>query len=180
MKKSILVTLFFTAIFATSFKCKKDIIPPDNPYGLPNATQTGENIFACRVNGENWISEKGMYNMRAGITDTSFGVHGGKTISSISGEQFDIGIKNAFIQGNNTYSLGDTAYKFARYWGLNVKCFDPNGGYNTIIVKAFNGEATFTRVDRINKIVSGKFWFYIKTDYCDTLKITEGRFDIKY
>jgi hypothetical protein len=38
-------------------QCKKDkSLTPDNPYGLPNATQSGANTFACRVNNINFIA----------------------------------------------------------------------------------------------------------------------------
>jgi hypothetical protein len=181
MRNTTITLLLFTAIITISGKCKKDSgPPPDNPYGLPNATQEGRNIFACRVNGQNWISESGIHNMGGGITDTSFGVHGRKSISATSGEQYDFGIIGYFIQSNSTYSLNDTAHKFVRYFGVSVGCFAPNGGYSTVMIKGYIGEITFTKVDRINKILSGKFWFNIKTDYCDTMKVTEGRFDIKY
>lgn len=57
--KNILTPVFFVALLflLTASECKKPKqIIPDNPYGLPNATQTGAGIFACRVNGQNFIA----------------------------------------------------------------------------------------------------------------------------
>jgi hypothetical protein len=53
-------------------------------------------------------------------------------------------------------------------------------GYGVGRGKSFQGELKLSKVDVSNKIISGTFWFNIKTDFCDTLKITDGRFDIKY
>lgn len=72
MKKLLFATCFILAF--ASCKKEKHGPPPDNPYGLPNATTEGKNIFACRVNGQNWISETGIYNMGGGIPWILFGL----------------------------------------------------------------------------------------------------------
>lgn len=72
MKLSIIVTMLCIAIINTATKCKKPN-PPATDDGLPPATQTGANIFACKVNGENWISGKGIYLIGGRLTnDTLF------------------------------------------------------------------------------------------------------------
>lgn len=152
----------------------------DNQYGLPNATQTGAGVFACLKNGQIWVSKTGTDYMNANISDTSFGVGGRQSASAISSEMFSIGINdNKIIQGS-VFRLNDTARHFARYDGNNVSCFTSNGGYGSVSVKAYDGELKLTKVDTMNKILSGTFWFNIKTSYCDTMRITEGRFDIRY
>jgi hypothetical protein len=171
----------FTLLLLSCIACKKHKQPgPDNSYGLPNATQTGANIFACLKNGEPWISKTTSYDMGANISDTSFGVGGRRSPSSISSEMFSIGVTDDKIAQGSVYRLSDTARHFARYDGINVSCFTPTGGYGSVSVKAYDGELKLTKVDTIKKILSGTFWFNVKTDYCDTMKITEGRFDIRY
>ncbi len=67
--KNITLYLVMSALLATlgCTSCKKTADPePDNPYGLPKATQTGVGIFACRVNGENWIVENSIYTLGGG------------------------------------------------------------------------------------------------------------------
>ncbi len=67
----LIITLF------TFNQCKKDKTTdpaPDNPYGLPNATQIGANMFACRVNGVNWISKTDIYHLGGGIKNDTVGV----------------------------------------------------------------------------------------------------------
>jgi hypothetical protein len=57
MKKLFLFLLLFMIVSSSSL-CKKNQGPtPDNPYGLPNATQTGAMVFACRINGYSWNSK---------------------------------------------------------------------------------------------------------------------------
>jgi hypothetical protein len=54
--KIIAATLVLICIFCFS-NCHKNSNPaPDNPYGLPNATQTGAGVFAYRINGVNAIA----------------------------------------------------------------------------------------------------------------------------
>jgi hypothetical protein len=43
-----------------------------------------------------------------------------------------------------------------------------------------DGELALTKLDKINKIASGTFNCIIPIPNCDTLKVTDGRFDIKY
>ncbi len=67
--------------------CKNSPSPAvDNPYGLPNATQTGANVFACRINGQNWISSTSILAMGAGIFNDSLRITGedGKQFSNAS------------------------------------------------------------------------------------------------
>ena len=60
---------YLTLLFLFSFsQCRKNTgTPTDNPYGLPNATQTGANIFACRVSGQLFISNSDFYHMGVNI-----------------------------------------------------------------------------------------------------------------
>ena len=59
----LLPTLF---LFVTCFcfaECHKEKNPPpDNPYGLPNATEDGHGLFACRINGVNTIAKNDIYH----------------------------------------------------------------------------------------------------------------------
>src|SRR5690606_2165136 len=45
---------------------------------------------------------------------------------------------------------------------------------------AFEGKVHFTKIDTVNYIVSGTFDFSTATENCDTLRITHGRFDMRY
>ncbi len=180
MKNIFTPVLFVAFLFLlTASECKKPKqLTPDNPYGLPNATQTGANIFACRLNGQNWISKSSIFNLGGGITKDTLYAHGSNPISSTYYEQFDIAITD-FVTGRNFFMLNDTTRRFAKF-STNKPCFLNASGYGIGYGKNYTGELSLTKVDTVNKILSGTFWFNIKTDYCDTLKITDGRFDIRY
>ncbi|MBC7557338.1 MAG: hypothetical protein H7195_10295, partial [Chryseobacterium sp.] len=48
--------------------------------------------------------------------------------------------------------------------------------------KAFNkGEVNITKLDRVNKIISGTFWFEATNENNpnDKVSVTDGRFDLK-
>lgn len=61
MKPSIILSILCIAIISTASNCKKNTIDPNSDNGLPPVTQTGANIFACKVNGKPWISETSIY-----------------------------------------------------------------------------------------------------------------------
>ena len=42
-----------------------------------------------------------------------------------------------------------------------------------------SGELTITKLDRENFIISGTFWFTAVNDQGDTLRVTDGRFDVR-
>lgn len=177
----LLIVLFLVSVL-TIQSCKKSSQPePDNPWGLPNATQEGKNIFACRVNGENWISERGIRNMGGGVTDSTFGIHGRTYENTFLKGIFAIGIISNDIISGKTFKLDDSIKRYGRYTSaMESKCFISNGGYGSFTAYSFDGELTLSKVDTVNKILSGTFWFNILTDYCDTMKVTDGRFDINY
>jgi hypothetical protein len=63
----------------------------------------------------------------------------------------------------------------------NLAIFVNNGescyyGYDNTI----SGKLIITNLDQINFIVSGKFEFSTITDNCETINITNGRFDLQY
>jgi hypothetical protein len=176
--------LFLIAICMTVFavqSCKKTPPPePDNPWGLPNATQEGKNIFACRVNGENWISEKGIRKIGGeGVSNERIYVSGNLSEGELSFERFVINIYDN-VNKEEIFLFNDTILRYVEYSTLNNDCFYKNGGYGTSRAKSYEGKLTLTKFDTINKILSGTFWFNINTDYCDTMKVTDGRFDINY
>ena len=72
------------------------------------------------------------------------------------------------------------------YWGKTV---DTGNGTGFIPVYSYSttndvgGEIKILKLDLINKIISGTFWFDCKNDDLDVnevAKITEGRFDLKF
>lgn len=167
--------LFISIFLLTLFGCRKDP-SPDNPYGLPNATTEGRGIMAARVNDTIWVANSKALPLVGRVTDTSFYIIGTQEIGNAT-HAYTIQIK--FTPSVNVpYSFNNENHKFI-YSALNSSCFDRGGGYGVVNVENAAGEVTFTKVDRSNRIVSGKFWCNIPTTYCDILKVREGRFDLR-
>jgi hypothetical protein len=163
--------LLISILFVCS-KCKKDdIIPTDNPYGLPNATQTGVNTFACRVNAQNWVSEPGIYKTGGSFNTDTLGCFG-----TVNGN-----IIRLFIGGNTVqagqYVLGVASNRYIRY-STFATC---TGNLPVILLRdAVSGTVTITKIDTVKKIIAGTFNCRIPIPNCDTLNVTDGRFDIGY
>jgi hypothetical protein len=166
---------FFISIIIAfiGISCKKHKPPqPDNPYGLPNATQTGANIFACRINGENFIAYNDINHLGASINyDTLI----------VGGEPKKRYIQTVFIQLTNlfegsSYSI-DNKTTIAKYITDSL-CSGLVG--NIYQFSALRGSVQLTKFDKANKVVSGKYDFVVPVTNCDTLRITDGRFDIRY
>lgn len=55
----------------------------------------------------------------------------------------------------------------------DMNCYyDENGAWKGILL--------FSEIDRSDFIISGTFEFSTVTDQCDTINVTDGRFDLKY
>lgn len=194
MKKSII--LLALPFFLVSSKCNKGAVAPaDNPYGLPNATQTGANIFACRINDSNWIRSP-----FEDIVGTSFHKSNGRDTFGI-GAEGQSGLLTSMgitiferIKEGASYRLNDTTKAIVNMLRLFADC-GPTVGYGGVQWnRAYDGNLTITHFSGTytvpsccsfgsydpNSIVSGTFNFIIAIPNCDTLKVTDGRFDINY
>jgi len=176
MKKITFLTLLplLCSVLFMNMKCKKE--PQLDPDGLPKATQTGAMIFACKINGENWISRKSTNSIGGGIDKDIVAFHGIND-SREPGDFETLDIQLDRVSSEMLYKLDDPSGRFATYT-TNRKCFDIVSG--TGRAKSNAGEVNLTRIDRSNRIISGTFWCDIPTGKCGIVKITDGRFDIRY
>lgn len=186
--------------------CKKNqslppVIPPDNPYGLPNATQVGANVIACRINGVNWIDGYSVGSESNGdIMRMSFTYSNSRDSMSILGvgESRMAGaiIINVLapIREGGVYALKDTSSSYV-YISMNSPLYRPilaKGNYleqyatNGIVsITHFSGHYTVPAGYQwgaydSTAILSGTFSCKIAFPHFDTLRVTDGRFDINY
>jgi len=169
----------------------------DNPYGLPNATQTGANIFACRVDGVNWALKK----VRSSTLASSYLRSNNRDSLIISAKcnpdsvAYSISfIIKSKLQENATYSLGDSSKAIATMLRLEAPCGPTSGYGGSQILYAVDGSITISRFSGTytvpacctygeydaNSIIAGTFHLIFPIPGCDTVKITDGRFDINY
>ncbi len=142
---------------------------------LPPATMYGANTFGCLVNGEVWLPHSGS------IWDEAL---------NVKHDRGWVGCDQLFIGATKIYSSEKDIYQEII---LNVWC--PVLGENDLtFLKGVYRDAKgcgryhldtlsqhklfVTRLDTINYIASGTFYFTAINDDCqDTIRITEGRFD---
>ncbi len=175
MKKvSFTLILAITILISSCSSCKKQDNPaPDNPYGLPNATQTGTGVFACRINGQNFIS---YYNIR----NTKATLLAGDTIWVIGTQE----LSNIVYQ-----SISFKLYppiNTMLYTVNNKTCFsdyDTDSTCNSLQTTfsiSNDMSVQVTKYDKNIKTISGTFAGKFPINGCDTLKVTDGRFDFNY
>lgn len=177
------------ALLTQCSKCKQDPTPAKPEDQLPPATQTGAGTFGCLLNGQPWTP--GGFNGRPNIQviyDPSF--NGGNL--DIRAYRYPSGLKQAqyIVFG------GDQITKPGTY-AITTTNPAPAGPYTVLFADGnvpspcnmlyqgnigatqVSGQFTITRLDKAQRIVSGTFSFTLSQPGCDTIKITQGRFDSK-
>ena len=98
-----------------------------------------------------------------------------QTIRSIGEQEIGIVVFSQ-IQANRTYDLTSAPAEIAEFdwYGVSI----PTCIYES--ENTLSGTLTITHFDSINYIVSGTFEFVTATEGCDTIRVTDGRFDIPY
>jgi hypothetical protein len=166
-------------------QCKKhSALVPDNPYGLPNVNEPGTE--GALINGQPWIASASALaalnpNEPVAFTygDTVFAVNGqdtGYLYSSITikvatqGPGFGVGVPIPF-NGYNTAAL-------LSYF-TDSSCYGV-GGINLVNGMAMSGSITITKLDTVHHEFAGTFSSSVPLPPCDTIQITDGRFDQYY
>jgi|GEM_PF-2680790 len=130
------------------------------------------------MNGEPWISKRGRPDMGVYFYNDTLIIVGTITKNAFL-EQFIISLHGIYTTAKQQYELNDTTKAFVYYLTYGGKnCFN-RGVYGGVEKKVIGGAVTITKADTVQKIFSGTFNFNIPTDFCDTLKVTDGRFDIR-
>jgi hypothetical protein len=103
----------------------------------------------------------------------------------INGYRYEPGASNSTgfaIGGNNItsigmYKLNMTSIAVAKYFGASGQCIIYNW-FDTI--PNHNAYLNISKLDKQKRIVSGTFEFALMLSGCETIRITQGRFDMKY
>jgi len=164
--------------------CHRNDPAPANPASLlPPATQTGANSFGCLVNGQPWTpsGNDGRANYRVTYDP---GYAGGSLVIRVYRYPDNTPDYQNMILGGDRIAqsgiypfvlVGDRKAFFADH-RLAPPCDDfseaPSLTYRT-------GNITITRLDLAQGIISGTFDFKLAKPGCDTVRVTNGRFDKK-
>lgn len=183
MKFKTILLIFLSPVFLLNAKCKKDKINP--PAVLPAITQEGKNTFGCKVNGEVWVPY-----YKCGGTGNPCGelivdiarlsqnvlptaIHIGAAIKYKDNTISSLSINSPINTGvNNTGNKIDSVELEYVKPGV-IQYFEGNGS-------GFQNTFTITKLDTINKIIAGTFEATLYRSLTDSIRITEGRFDLKF
>ena len=179
MKNLITATLILTLF--TFSKCEKEKADTN---GLPAATQEGKNTLGFLLNGQLWKPEgfSGVGNLSIdydqGINNGTLGIIAYRTLSSSDKTQFGLGITDSVNLKNAPFTLNVRKKSLANFLYSNKNYCDIVHSDTTIYE---DGSITITKLDRSKRIISGTFEGVLYRQLCgDTIKITQGRFDMKY
>lgn len=174
-------TLFlFLILSITAIKCKKD------KNTLPPETQVGNNKFGCLVNGQVFKpkgggirSNRDCYYQQIYIGSNGFVFHVAGADLSNTTTVYDVNINcdSVKIIENQVYILKNTSKgnSVGAYFKLS------NGVLNEYVTTNYClGELVIKKFDEVNHIAAGTFWFNAVNSSKDTIRVTNGRFDMKY
>jgi len=141
---------------------------------LPPLTTTGENTFGCLVNGQVLVVRN---------TLDIGAIYQGGFLQMGGGSENDEIDQGVFFKLDdplilrNIYDLSDSVSHYSEYNNRDKK----SGAICRYSYdNTYEGSIVFSNIDRANFIVSGTFKFSTVTEGCDTVNITEGRFDVQY
>ena len=182
--RSLALSIFSLIILSSS--CKKHTIPPGNQLSLlPPATQTGANTFGCLVNGQAFVPGGSLFSgshLQCNYIYTSGGYYLNVAASYQSSDNsikdIDFGTDSLAIVQGQTLTFKISAHGNA---DALVDLITSTGNQNQYITNnAVSGQLTVTKFDQSNQIVSGTFYFNAINNVNDTVKVTDGRFDMPY
>jgi hypothetical protein len=156
--------------------CQKNAPSPAEQ--LPPATQTGANTFGCLVNGKAWTPKgyNGTSNYSvsydAGYRHGTLSVGCYRYIGSGPDDYQLLGFYSDSLQGTGAFPLTILGHQEASFVDHTTGC-ELRG--NSIVHR--RGLLTITRLDRQAGIVSGTFSFTLYRPGCDSVRVTQGRFD---
>ena len=170
--------LLLAALLSLS-QCKKTDADPASQ--LPPATQTGANTFGCLVNGQPW-TPKGYNGTSNYSVSYDSGLNGG--VFDLAVYRYDTGSSKEqymYLYANQaakagTYSLQSARRTIALFEDDRTNC---SWRSNDTVTTHCRGTLTITRLDLQAGIIAGTFAFTLYKPGCDSVRVTQGRFDKK-
>jgi hypothetical protein len=180
MKHTIYILLLAIAVGFTQCCKEKTATNTDIP-GLPPATQTGANTLGFLLNGVPWVPE-GPNNLSMdydpGFNDGILGIVAYRKILYVDNSVFSFGIQDSINFMTFPKTIPVSKSSLAQF-SFTDKAFCERIHYDTTVFRS--GELIITLLDNRNRVISGKFNTVLYNPICgDTIKITNGRFDMKF
>ncbi|RYY18829.1 MAG: hypothetical protein EOO36_07240 [Cytophagaceae bacterium] len=164
-------------------QCQKADSGPAKPEDqLPAATQTGQHTFGCLLNGQPWTpgGNVGPLNYRLiydpGYAGGDLEIRAYRYIDALKGTQYFI-ISGAPVTKTGTYLIDGKTIGVYYKSGVKGSCYE----YYNDPKLTVHGQLIVSRLDLTPSIgiMSGTFNFKLYQPGCDTINVTQGRFDYK-
>ena len=151
---------------------------------LPQETQTGANTVGCLVNGKVFLPKKEginpevncFYQLVNGEYYFNMAFFDSRGSSSkavvLQHRKTPLIVGNTYVLSNNILDNGDFTGGGGNY------DINPSNRFFTNSLKT--GELRITKLDQVNFIVSGTFWFDAINPTGEVVEIRQGRFDWRY
>jgi hypothetical protein len=156
---------------------------------LPPATQTGANTFGAVVNGNIWVPRGNGFSLMSDGNNIVIDVGYSPTTTSETKLYFLVNdLQDQYGSGFNIYS--SAALQEGKSYPVQVigsALSNSNIIHIDYHVKAedyypsapLTGQFTVTKLDLVNKIFSGNFYFDAVNANGNKVSVTDGRFDVK-
>jgi hypothetical protein len=183
MKHRIFLMVVATLFFLASCKKEKNQNTTDIP-GLPPVTETGANTLGFLLNGVPWVpaGNNGTANLSIDF-DPGFN-NGIVNIAAYSAKNLQISQLVLFIKDSlNSLSVFPFSYKIGKAFLGGVIFTDTNSceRHSEDSTNYCSGVIRISKLDWTNNIITGVFECKLFNPNCgDTIKITNGRFDMKF
>jgi len=178
--KKLPLFLIFTCLIIFTF-CRKE--KPVEPDQLPPITTSGKNTFGCMVNGCVWLPQVhvnfgGLHRLTASMNANGVSIVANKRIVDQNIYQgISMGVHSNWLDSMALDYPYDSSI-FERE-GASAVFVDGIAGCDYETDSINKGYIKFLRIDHTARIFSGIFEFMVAKPGCDTIRITNGRFDIK-
>lgn len=176
--KNILLCLVLLSLFCFA-KCNKD---NKGTNSLPPATHEGKNTLGFMLNGQPW-TPKGSRPFASPNLSIDFdpGYRNGIVnivaydFTQASYDQFTLGVKDSlnYLQAPFTLNLSQKSL-------VGISFNKPCEYFSSLNGIISSGGLTITKLDRTTRIIAGTFSATLSKSGCETINITDGRFDMKY
>jgi hypothetical protein len=171
-----IVTLYVCCLSLTLSACRKEKAP-DNQ--LPPITQNGKNTFGCLINGKIWLP-RGSFPLgdinpyvryAPGYPEGDFFL---QAYRIESGRKVELKIAGDSVDKPGVYPISNIGAS-----GVAAIVSISSGCYYLPINNEARCNGTLEIIKMSDDIIAGTFSFTILKSGCETLNITDGRFDMK-
>ena len=170
LNKIILLPLL---VLLSLISCKKEKAEPQ----LPPATMEGKNTFGALVNGKVWLPKgrPNFYQSNLSVVYDPGDAGGNLNIIAYRHKEAEeyLSIVMTQVDHIGTYSLDNVELGTGAFKSV------PGCDYELVPDVERSGKLEITKLDLTNGIIAGKFEFTLAKPGCDTIRVTEGRFDKK-